>query len=44
MRGKEESRIVPQFFGLNSMKEEQDWVGEEKVEFCFGHIQFEIPV
>lgn len=44
MRGKEESRIVPQFFGLNNMKEEQDWVGEEKMEFCFGHIKFEIPV
>lgn len=41
---KEGKRLIPQFFGLNNMKEEQDWLGEEKMEFCFGHIKFQIPV
>lgn len=31
-------------FGLSNLKEEWDWVGKEKMEFCFGHVKFEITI
>lgn len=40
MRVKDNSSV----FGLSNLKEEWGWVGEEKMEFCFGHVKFKISI